>query len=109
MTAHHRDRLAAAPDLDLSVAVPTYNGQQLLARTLESPVAQRADACRYEAMVVDNNSDDGTRQVVEARVAKWPYVRYLHEPRPNIDCVGRRIEARWAAPSPAWLTAPEGA
>jgi glycosyltransferase involved in cell wall biosynthesis len=132
---------------DVSVVVPTFNRQLLLQRTLESLLHQQSESVRYEVLVVDNNSTDDTRAVVDALTRRWRGVRYLFEPRrgvsharntgiaaaraqviafidddveadpvwiatikrvfddhPGIDCVGGRIEARWAAPPPAWLT-----
>ena len=131
----------------VSVVVPTYNRELLLARTLDSLRHQRAGSVRYEVIVVDNNSTDGTRRVVEEFASRWPAVRYFLEPRrgvsharntgiaaarapivafldddveadpawvdtikrtfddhPGIDCIGGKIEARWATPPPAWLT-----
>ena len=138
---------ASSESYDVSVVVPTFNRQQLLGRTLETLVQQRAGSVRYEVLVVDNNSTDDTRAVVETFVHRWRNVRYFFEPRPGvsharntgiaaarspliafidddveadptwiatikqtfdehpaIDCVGGRIEPRWAAPPPAWLT-----
>jgi glucosyl-dolichyl phosphate glucuronosyltransferase len=132
---------------DVSVVVPTFNRQLLLGRTLESLLHQQSGGVRYEVLVVDNNSADGTRSVVEAFANRWSAVRYLFEPRcgvsharntgiaaarapliafidddveasptwiatikrvfderPGIDCIGGRIDARWATPPPAWLT-----
>ena len=131
---------------DISVVVPTHNRRQLLANTLESLIGQRAPSVRYEVLVVDNNSSDDTRDVVETFMQRWTAVRYLFEPRPgvsharntgiaaarapivafidddveadptwvmtikrafddhpDIDCVGGKIEGRWAEQPPAWL------
>ena len=68
---------------DVSVVVPTYNREQLLPRTLESLVHQRSDSVRYEVLVVDNNSSDGTRAVVETFARRWPAIRYLFEAPPS--------------------------
>jgi glycosyltransferase involved in cell wall biosynthesis len=143
MTLAFEDELAC----DVSVVVPTYNRRSILRRTLESLVAQRASAVRYEVLVVDNNSSDDTREMVEVFSREHPRIRYLFEPRqgvsharntgvaaarapllafidddveagptwvaaikqafdahPEIDCLGGRIEPRWTAPPPPWLT-----
>jgi glucosyl-dolichyl phosphate glucuronosyltransferase len=132
---------------DVTVVVPTFNRQELLARTLETLLQQQAGSVRYEILVIDNNSSDGTRAVVETFTNRAPVVRYVFESRtgvsharnagtaaarapliafidddveadpmwvarikrafddhPEIDCIGGRIDARWAAPPPAWLT-----
>jgi glycosyltransferase involved in cell wall biosynthesis len=70
---------------DVSVVVPTHNRQGLLAKTLESLLDQRTGAVRYEVLVVDNNSKDDTRAVVETFVRRWPHLRYFFEPRPGVS------------------------
>lgn len=56
-------------NLDVSVVICTYNRSELLVPALESVVAQNASDVRYELIVVDNNSTDETRQVVESFIA----------------------------------------
>jgi glycosyltransferase involved in cell wall biosynthesis len=70
---------------DVSVVVPTHNREALLPRTLDSLVQQRADGLRYEILVVDNNSSDGTRRVVESYARAWPGIRYFFEARPGVS------------------------
>jgi GT2 family glycosyltransferase len=56
--------------IDVSVVVPTHNGASLIWRTLSRIAAQRTSAeLRWEVIVVDNASTDGTAEV--ARGA-WP-------------------------------------
>jgi glycosyltransferase involved in cell wall biosynthesis len=69
----------------VSVVVPTHNRARLLARTLESLLDQRAGSIRYEILVVDNNSTDHTRAVVEGFSRRTPWIRYLFEPRPGVS------------------------
>ncbi|MCS7173069.1 MAG: glycosyltransferase family 2 protein [Armatimonadetes bacterium] len=63
-----------------SVVIPTYNRANTLRLTLRSVLAQQAEI-PYEVIVVDNNSADRTREVVEEleRGAPVP-VRYVLEP-----------------------------
>jgi glycosyltransferase involved in cell wall biosynthesis len=69
----------------VSVIVPTYNRARTLAVTLESLVAQSYDPKKYEILVVDNNSSDNTRQVVEKLQSKTvPPLRYFFEPRQGV-------------------------
>jgi glucosyl-dolichyl phosphate glucuronosyltransferase len=132
---------------EVSIVVPTHNRHTLLGRTLETLIRQRSDSVRYEIIVVDNNSTDETRVLVETFARGWPHVRYFFEARPgvsharntgiaaarapliafidddveadptwvatikrsfddhpDIDCLGGKIHARWAAPPPRWLT-----
>lgn len=49
---------------------------------LESALGQAAPGLRYEILVVDNNSSDGTRELVEGLIrAGHSRIRYLFEPR----------------------------
>jgi glycosyltransferase involved in cell wall biosynthesis len=66
----------------VSVAVPTRNRAQRLATCLEGLVGQDYPPDRYEVIVVDDGSTDGTRAVVEAFAARaaGPEVRYLFRP-----------------------------
>jgi glycosyltransferase involved in cell wall biosynthesis len=71
----HRTRV------ELSVVVSTYNRADTLARAIESLIAQDVDPSRYEIVIVDNNSSDHTRQVVESLRSKAPSLSYVFEPR----------------------------
>ena len=67
--------------VDATVLICTYNRANLLGETLDSIRATRT-SLRWEVLVVDNNSSDGTREVVSSRIAEFPVrVRYLFEPR----------------------------
>jgi glycosyltransferase involved in cell wall biosynthesis len=70
---------------DVSVVIPTYNRQFLLSRTLDSLLHQDCSGVRYEVLVVDNGSSDGTRAVVETFTRQSPHVRYLFEPRRGVS------------------------
>jgi glycosyltransferase involved in cell wall biosynthesis len=70
---------------DVSVVVPTYNRQDLLSKTLDTLLRQDCRSVRYEVIVVDNNSSDGTRAVAEAFTRQSPDVRYLFEPRQGVS------------------------
>ena len=69
--------------LDATVLIATYNRAALLDETLQSIRALRVDAGRtWEVMVVDNNSTDDTRAVVERQARDFPVpLRYLFEAR----------------------------
>ena len=66
---------------DVSVVICTYNRCDLLPPALESVVEQSAAGVGYEVIVVDNNSTDGTRRVVEAMIARRGHanLRYVFE------------------------------
>ncbi|HVG22176.1 MAG TPA: glycosyltransferase [Blastocatellia bacterium] len=51
---------------DLSVIISTYDRKILLSEALKSALSQQAAGLSYEVIVIDNNSSDGTREVVES-------------------------------------------
>lgn len=51
--------------VDLSVVICTYNRSDMLRDTLQSWIDVHKDACQVELIVVDNNSSDDSRNVVE--------------------------------------------
>jgi len=62
-----------------SIVIPTYNRAADLAQTLES-LAALTPSAPWEVIVVDNNSPDDTRGVVEAAQREFPApLRYVFE------------------------------
>src|SRR5947209_3804576 len=55
---------------DISVVISTYNRCDMLPAAIESVLAQDAQGLRYEVIIVDNNSSDRTREVVESLIAR---------------------------------------
>jgi GT2 family glycosyltransferase len=72
-----------SPDIDATVLIATWNRAALLDETLASLGLMRVSpALRWEAIVVDNNSTDDTRAVVERHVGSFPVpLRYIFEAR----------------------------
>lgn len=69
--------------MKFSVLIATFNRAAVLAETLESLAGLRPDG-PWEVVVVDNNSSDGTRQVVETAARTFPApLRYVFEPEPG--------------------------
>jgi glycosyltransferase involved in cell wall biosynthesis len=66
-----------------TILICTYNRASLLGPTLDSIAALACPAdLDWEVLVVDNNSSDETRQVVERRQGAYPVdLRYAFEPR----------------------------
>ncbi|MBI5837522.1 MAG: glycosyltransferase [Candidatus Eisenbacteria bacterium] len=52
----------------VTVVVPTHNRRELLERLLDSLAAQAYPSDRFEVLVMDNASSDGTAAMVESRV-----------------------------------------
>ena len=71
---------------DITAIVCTYNRSAMLGESLARIVAQRGEGLHYEGVVVDNNSTDDTREVVErsATSARCP-VRYLCERQQGVS------------------------
>jgi glycosyltransferase involved in cell wall biosynthesis len=66
--------------MDASIVVCTYNRAESLRDTLRALQALRADpGRRWEVIVVDNNSKDHTKAVVEEAQRGWPLLRYEFE------------------------------
>jgi len=69
--------------IKIAVILCTYNRCQSLAKALDSVAAQTfSQPVEWEVLVVDNNSPDRTRDVVEDFCRRYPgRFRYLSEPR----------------------------
>jgi glycosyltransferase involved in cell wall biosynthesis len=72
-----------SPTIDLSLLVCTYNRCEDLRELLETALAQETEGrFNYEVVVVDNNSTDKTRSIVEEFIAAGHNnLRYLFEER----------------------------
>ncbi|MGC1424657.1 MAG: glycosyltransferase [Terracidiphilus sp.] len=71
--------------MDITVILCTYNRCDGLASALESVAVSRLPhSVSWEVLVVDNNSTDRTREVVERFVSRYPgRFRYAFEPHPG--------------------------
>ena len=67
--------------MDLSVIIPTYNSRDLLVATLQSLLAQDYAADRYEIIIVDDGSTDGSDEAVQGLDGP---VRLTYERRRNM-------------------------
>lgn len=108
--------MIAATALDCSVIVCTYNRSQSLADTLRALRALTVPpTLSWELVVVDNNSKDDTRAVVDSAAADFPQLRYLFQPLQGLSHARNMgIEAARGdvllftdddvLPEPDWLT-----
>jgi len=71
--------------MDITIVLCTYNRCQMLGTALAGVAAQSIpDDIEWEVLVVDNNSHDQTRSVVEDFCRRHPgRFRYLFEPKPG--------------------------
>ena len=81
---------------DVSVVISTRNRSADLEDTLASLAVQQGMSGRYEVIVVDNNSSDTTRDVVQSFIDRGhlPF-RYVFEPRRGVS-YGRNAGIRLA-------------
>jgi glycosyltransferase involved in cell wall biosynthesis len=72
---------------DLSVVIPTHDRPADLAQLIDALMRQEAGGVSYEVIVVDNNSREDTRAVVDAAIARGTPVplRYVREPRQGVS------------------------
>jgi glycosyltransferase involved in cell wall biosynthesis len=72
----------------ISVIVPAYNEQDLIAGCLDSLLMQKLDKDKYEIIVIDNNSTDFTAKIAienGVRVEKELIKGYVHAIRKGIE------------------------
>jgi len=71
--------------VEISILICTYNRADYLPGAITSGLEQSMGPNRYEVLVVDNNSSDGTRAVVERYEQKYSNVRYVVEERQGLN------------------------
>jgi glycosyltransferase involved in cell wall biosynthesis len=87
------------PEYDVSIVISTYNRCGMLEAALDSALAQESGGVRYEVIVVDNNSTDRTREVVERRINEGhANLRYVFELKQGVSYARNTGVANAAAP-----------
>ena len=72
--------------IEFSVIVCTYNRSEILPQCLKSLTEQKFPRDRFEIVVVDNNSKDNTKGVVESFVKSSPItIKYVFEPKQGLS------------------------
>jgi glucosyl-dolichyl phosphate glucuronosyltransferase len=86
----------ASSPIKVTIAIPTYNRADFLRQTLAGIMAQQFPRDHFEVLLIDNNSRDHTRAVVEEFAAQHPAPRYIHEAQQGLDYARNRAitEAR---------------
>ncbi len=71
--------------LDLTVAIPTYNGESRLPKVLERLRSQfQISHLKWEIIIIDNNSQDNTAQIIQNYQTDWTEtypLKYYFEPK----------------------------
>ena len=70
---------------NITVLLTTYNRAEILHETLENMTVLDQEGIDIEYVVVDNNSTDTTKEVIESFSNRLT-IRYLFEPRPGKNC-----------------------
>ncbi|XID93863.1 glycosyltransferase family 2 protein [Paenibacillaceae bacterium WGS1546] len=85
--------------MKLSVIIPSYNSEDLLIKGLKSLMNQDLKSPdSYEVIVVDDGSNDGTREAVERAAERFRELHYAYLPRDERSCRSRaRNTGLWKA------------
>ena len=73
-----------------SVIICTYNRCDLLVNALQALSGQTLEKSNYEVIVVDNNSQDNTRDITEGFSLKFPNIRYCLETQQGLSYARNR-------------------
>ena len=69
----------------VSVVIPTYNRIGMIEKTIRSLIGQNYPKHRYEILVADNNSTDGTQEAIARLQSGSPVpVKYIFEKRQGV-------------------------
>lgn len=72
--------------IEITVVISTFNRCQFLKEALESVLSQKYDGGYFEIIIVDNNSTDGTRELVSGYSRAYPgIVKYVMEERQGLS------------------------
>ena len=65
-------------EFDFSIIISTYNSELGIKKSIDSIINQTHAFCKIEIILVDNNSDDKTREICEDYVEKYPHnIKYF--------------------------------
>src|SRR5439155_7278730 len=67
----------------VSVVIPTKNRSALLAEAIERIECQSVPREQYEVIVIDNDSTDDTRSVLEEKARTYPNLRFGFQEKPG--------------------------
>jgi glycosyltransferase involved in cell wall biosynthesis len=70
----------------ISIIIPTLNRASTLELAIKSFCLQNLSPDQFEIIVVDNGSNDNTKDIIEAAISKFPShkIRYIYEPEPGL-------------------------
>ncbi|MDD1613734.1 MAG: glycosyltransferase family 2 protein, partial [Methylococcaceae bacterium] len=71
--------------INISVIICTYNRANSLADTLHCLTKQSYETANWELIVVDNNSNDNTKEIISEYSKKLPNLIYKFEPQQGLS------------------------
>src|SRR5210317_1395495 len=74
----------------LSLAVSTYNRSELLKGCLNSIIEQYSPERVFEVLIIDNNSSDNTKPVVESYLKEFTFIKYFIEKNRGVSYARNR-------------------
>ncbi|NTV50337.1 MAG: glycosyltransferase family 2 protein [Geobacteraceae bacterium] len=74
----------------LTIVMPVRNESRFIGKTLLQLINQEYPAERYEIIVADGMSDDGTREIVLVLAQQYPQIRLLDNPK-RLSSAGRNV------------------
>ena len=69
--------------LKISVVIPTKNRSALLAEAIERIESQTVSREQYEVIVIDNDSTDDTRGLLEQKAVTYPNLKFASQEKPG--------------------------
>lgn len=81
----------------VSIIIPTYNREKYLGITIDSFINQTYPSDKYEIIICDNNSTDGTSKVIDKYVSKYgnDRIKHIFEARQGVH-YARNVAAKKA-------------
>jgi len=67
----------------ISIIIPVYNEEKTVGTLLNSVINKQLDGLKKEIIIVESNSKDSTRQIVENFVKEHPEVKLVLEEKPH--------------------------
>jgi glucosyl-dolichyl phosphate glucuronosyltransferase len=74
----------------LSIIICTYNRAGLLGKCLDSILKQETPPESFEAIIIDNNSTDNTKEIVSQYTNKLPHLKYVFEENQGLSYARNR-------------------
>lgn len=64
----------------VSIIIPCYNEESFISDCLESIIHSKIDNLIIEILIVDGNSNDNTKGLVQDYIYKYDYIKLIHNP-----------------------------